>query len=207
MLKWMIKEGYGDVRTLSRRIKEMKNWLDAPELLEADADAEYAAVIDIDLNAIKEPIVACPNDPDDVKILSEVAGKKIDEVFIGSCMTGISHFRHAAEILNNKKNLPARLWMTPPTRIDAQQLKNDGLFSIFGTAGARLETPGCSLCMGNQARVADGATVVSTSTRNFPNRLGDDTRVYLGSAQLAAICAIEGKIPTLKEYQRYITEK
>ncbi len=204
MLKWMIAEGYGDVRTITRRIEEMEAWLADPQLMEADADAEYAAVIDIDLNEIKEPILACPNDPDDVKLLSEVAGHKIDEVFIGSCMTNIGHFRAAGNLLDKYKGqLPTRLWVSPPTKMDATQLSDEGYYSIFGKIGARMEMPGCSLCMGNQARVADGATVVSTSTRNFPNRLGNNANVYLSSAELAAVAAIEGKLPTVAEYMKY----
>jgi aconitate hydratase 2/2-methylisocitrate dehydratase len=172
--------------------------------MEADQDAEYAAVIDIDLNEIKEPILACPNDPDDVKLLSEVAGHKIDEVFIGSCMTNIGHFRAAGNLLDKYKGqLPTRLWVSPPTKMDATQLSDEGYYSIFGKIGARMEMPGCSLCMGNQARVADGATVVSTSTRNFPNRLGNNANVYLSSAELAAVAAIEGKLPTVAEYMKY----
>ncbi len=204
ILNGLIDARYGDVDTICRRIDEMKRWLKNPKLIKRDLDAVYAAEIEVNLSDIKEPIVACPNDPDDVRRLSDVAGTSIDEVFIGSCMTGISHFQQAAQILDGKKNLPVRLWMTPPTRIDAQHLKNDGLYSVFGTAGARLETPGCSLCMGNQARVADGTTVISTSTRNFPNRMGDNTNVYLGSAQLASICAIMGKIPTVDEYMGFV---
>ena len=204
MLKWMIAEGYGDVRTITRRIEEMEAWLAAPQLMEADEDAEYAAVIDINLNDIKEPIVACPNDPDDVKLLSEVAGEKIDEVFIGSCMTNIGHFRAAGKLLQNfAGTLPTRLWVSPPTKMDASQLSDEGYYSIFGKVGARTEMPGCSLCMGNQARVADKSTVVSTSTRNFPNRLGNGANVYLSSAELAAVAAIEGKLPTVEEYMKY----
>ena len=204
MLKWMIAEGYGDVRTITRRIDEMEAWLAEPKLMEADADAEYAAIIEVDLNEVKEPIVACPNDPDDVKLLSEVAGQKIDEVFIGSCMTNIGHFRAAGNLLANfNGQLPTRLWVAPPTKMDARQLSDEGYYSIFGKVGARTEMPGCSLCMGNQARVADKATVVSTSTRNFPNRLGNGANVYLGSAELAAVAAIEGKLPTVDEYMKY----
>ena len=204
MLKWMIAEGYGDVRTITRRIEEMEAWLTDPQLMEADKDAEYAAIIDIDLNEIKEPIVACPNDPDDVKLLSEVAGEKIDEVFIGSCMTNIGHFRAAGNLLANYNGqLPTRLWVSPPTKMDASQLSDEGYYSIFGRVGARTEMPGCSLCMGNQARVADNTTVVSTSTRNFPNRLGNNANVYLSSAELAAVAAIEGKLPTVEEYMTY----
>ncbi len=204
VLKGLVADGYGDADTIRQRVMKMEQWLKNPELMKRDPDAVYAAEIEVNLSDIREPILACPNDPDDVRLLSDIAGTPIDEVFIGSCMTGISHFRQAAEILENKKNLPARLWMTPPTRIDAQHLKNDGMFSIFGATGARLETPGCSLCMGNQARVMNGTTVISTSTRNFPNRMGDNTSVYLGSAQLASICAILGKIPTIEEYMGFI---
>ncbi len=205
LLKWMIANGYEDKRTLSRRIEAMEKWLENPELLEADADAEYAAVIEIDLNEIKEPIVACPNDPDDVKLLSEVAGEKIDEVFIGSCMTNIGHFRAAGKVLDAFGGaVPTRMWIAPPTKMDEHQLTEEGYYSIFGKAGARTEMPGCSLCMGNQARVADGAVVMSTSTRNFPNRLGKDAMVYLGSAELAAVCAQLGKIPSVAEYQESV---
>jgi len=203
-MKWMIAEGYEDRQTLERRIKAMQDWIAKPALLSADADAEYAAVIEIDLAEVKEPILACPNDPDDVKPLSAVAGDKIDEVFIGSCMTNIGHFRAAAQVLDGQVDLPTRLWVAPPTKMDEFILKEEGYFSILGRAGARLETPGCSLCMGNQAQVRKGATAVSTSTRNFPNRLGIDTRVYLGSAELAAICALMGKIPTVAEYMAQV---
>ena len=200
LLKWMIANGYEDSRTLERRVANMQHWLEDPELLEADADAEYAAVIDIDLNQIKEPIVACPNDPDDVKILSDVAGDTIDEVFIGSCMTNIGHYRAAGQVLDGVSSIPTKLWICPPTRMDEHQLVEEGYYSIFGKAGARTEMPGCSLCMGNQARVKAGATVMSTSTRNFPNRLGDGANVYLGSAELSVVCAILGRIPTNEEY-------
>ncbi|GAB3384514.1 bifunctional aconitate hydratase 2/2-methylisocitrate dehydratase [Lysobacter fragariae] len=200
LLKWMIAEGYADPRSLSRRIKAMEGWLANPQLLEGDADAEYAAVIDIDLNEIVEPIVACPNDPDDVKTLSDVAGAVIDEVFIGSCMTNIGHFRAAAKLLEGKRDIPTRLWVAPPTKMDASELTKEGHYGTFGTAGARMEMPGCSLCMGNQAQAREGATVFSTSTRNFPNRLGRNTNVYLGSAELAAICSRLGRIPTREEY-------
>ncbi len=201
LLKWMIGNGYEDKRTLSRRIEAMEAWLANPELLEADKDAEYAAIIEIDLADIKEPIVACPNDPDDVKLLSAVAGAKIDEVFIGSCMTNIGHYRAAGKVLEAfGKPVPTRLWIAPPTKMDAHQLTEEGYYSIYGRVGARTEMPGCSLCMGNQARVADGSTVMSTSTRNFPNRLGKDANVYLGSAELAAVCAQLGKMPTVAEY-------
>ncbi|MBI5610245.1 MAG: bifunctional aconitate hydratase 2/2-methylisocitrate dehydratase, partial [Deltaproteobacteria bacterium] len=200
LLNWMIEQGYQDARSLRRRIDKMKAWLADPQLLAPDADAEYAAVIEIDLADINEPIVACPNDPDDVKFLSEVAGDKIDEVFIGSCMTNIGHFRAAAKVLDNQSDLPTRLWIAPPTKMDQKQLMDEGVYSILGKTGARMETPGCSLCMGNQAQVRKGSTAMSTSTRNFPNRLGIDTRVYLGSAELAAVCALLGKIPTREEY-------
>lgn len=200
MLKWMIATGYSDVRTIKRRIAAMEAWLADPKLLKADADAEYAAVIEIDLADIHEPIVACPNDPDDVKTLSEVAGSKIDEVFIGSCMTNIGHFRAASKLLENKRDIPVKLWMAPPTKMDAKQLTEEGHYGVLGSAGARMEMPGCSLCMGNQAQVKEGATVFSTSTRNFPNRLGKNSNVYLGSAELAAICSKLGRIPTKAEY-------
>lgn len=200
LLKWMIANGYQDARTLARRIKKMEAWLADPQLLEPDADAEYAAVIEIDMDQIKEPIVCCPNDPDDAKTLSEVAGTKIDEVFIGSCMTNIGHFRAAAKLLEGKRDLPTRLWIAPPTKMDAAELTNEGVYGTFGTAGARMEIPGCSLCMGNQAQIREGSTAMSTSTRNFPNRLGRNTNVYLGSAELAAICARLGKIPSKEEY-------
>jgi len=200
LLKWMIAEGYADARSLARRIKAMEAWLANPQLLEGDADAEYAAVIDIDLDQIVEPIVACPNDPDDVKTLSDVAGAAIDEVFIGSCMTNIGHFRAAAKLLEGKRDIPTRLWVAPPTKMDASELTKEGHYGTFGTAGARMEMPGCSLCMGNQAQAREGATVFSTSTRNFPNRLGRNTNVYLGSAELAAICSRLGRIPTREEY-------
>ena len=200
MLKWMIATGYGDVRSINRRIAAMEAWLANPQLLKADADAEYAAVIEIDLADIHEPIVACPNDPDDVKTLSEVAGAKIDEVFIGSCMTNIGHFRAASKLLENKRDIPVKLWMAPPTKMDARQLSEEGHYGVLGAAGARMEMPGCSLCMGNQAQVKEGATVFSTSTRNFPNRLGKNSNVYLGSAELAAICSKLGRIPTKAEY-------
>ncbi|MGH1470256.1 MAG: bifunctional aconitate hydratase 2/2-methylisocitrate dehydratase [Cellvibrionaceae bacterium] len=204
MLRWMIEQGYGDVRTLERRAQKMEEWIANPELMEADADAEYAEIIEIDLNEIKEPIVACPNDPDDVKVLSDVAGEKIDEVFIGSCMTNIGHFRAAGKLLESTDDeLSTRLWICPPTKMDEHQLMEEGYFSIFGRKGARTEMPGCSLCMGNQARVEANSTVVSTSTRNFPNRLGDGANVYLGSAELAAVAAVLGKLPTPAEYMEY----
>ncbi len=200
MLKWMIANGYQDARTIARRIEAMEAWLANPQLLEPDPDADYAAVIEIDLNEITEPLVACPNDPDDIKPLSEVAGTPIDEVFIGSCMTNIGHFRAASRLLEGKRDIPVRLWMAPPTKMDAQQLTEEGHYGVFGVAGARMEMPGCSLCMGNQAQVREGATVMSTSTRNFPNRLGKNTNVFLGSAELAAICSRLGRIPTVEEY-------
>ncbi|EFT4027363.1 bifunctional aconitate hydratase 2/2-methylisocitrate dehydratase [Salmonella enterica] len=207
LLKWMIAEGYGDRRTLERRIQGMEKWLADPQLLEADADAEYAAVIDIDLADIQEPILCAPNDPDDARLLSDVQGEKIDEVFIGSCMTNIGHFRAAGKLLDNHKGqLPTRLWVAPPTRMDAAQLTEEGYYSVFGKSGARIEIPGCSLCMGNQARVADGATVVSTSTRNFPNRLGTGANVFLASAELAAVAALIGKLPTPEEYQTFVAQ-
>ncbi len=206
LLKWMIDEGYGDARTISRRIENMQAWLENPELLEADADAEYAAVIEIDLNEVKEPLLACPNDPDDVKPLSEVAGTHIDEVFIGSCMTNIGHYRAAGKLLQKTNSIPTRLWIVPPTKMDEYQLMEEGYYNIYAVAGARTEVPGCSLCMGNQARVAAGSTVVSTSTRNFPNRLGDGANVYLASAELSAITAILGKLPTVDEYMKYMEE-
>ncbi|QWC91053.1 bifunctional aconitate hydratase 2/2-methylisocitrate dehydratase [Cupriavidus metallidurans] len=200
LLKWMIAEGYQDPRSLQRRIKAMEAWLADPKLLEPDTDAEYAAVIEIDLADVHEPIVACPNDPDDVKTLSDVAGAKIDEVFIGSCMTNIGHFRAASKLLEGKRDIPVKLWVAPPTKMDQKQLTEEGHYGVFGTAGARTEMPGCSLCMGNQAQVREGATVMSTSTRNFPNRLGKNTNVYLGSAELAAICSRLGRIPNKEEY-------
>ena len=200
MLKWMIATGYDDVRTINRRIVAMEAWLANPVLLKGDADADYAAVIDIDLADIHEPIVACPNDPDDVKTLADVAGSKIDEVFIGSCMTNIGHFRAASKLLENKRDIPVKLWVAPPTKMDAHQLSEEGHYGVLGSAGARMEMPGCSLCMGNQAQVKEGATVFSTSTRNFPNRLGKNSNVYLGSAELAAICSKLGRIPTKAEY-------
>lgn len=207
LLKWMISEGYGDRRTLERRVEGMEKWLADPQLLEGDADAEYAAVIDIDLAEIKEPILCAPNDPDDARLLSDVQGAKIDEVFIGSCMTNIGHFRAAGKLLDSHKGqLPTRLWVAPPTKMDAAQLTEEGYYSVFGKSGARIEIPGCSLCMGNQARVADGATVVSTSTRNFPNRLGTGANVYLASAELAAVASLLGKLPTPDEYQQFMTQ-
>ena len=207
LLENMIENGYQDARTLQRRIDAMKAWLAKPELLEPDADADYAYVLEIDLNEIKEPLVACPNDPDDIKPLSAVAGDKVDEVFIGSCMTNIGHYRAASKVLEDAGMIPARLWVAPPTRMDEAQLREEGAYGIFGRAGARMEMPGCSLCMGNQARVADKATVFSTSTRNFDNRMGKDARCYLGSAELAAVCARLGRIPTVEEYQALVKDK
>jgi len=205
LLRWMISQGYGDPRTLERRAVAMEEWIANPELLEADADAEYKEIIEIDLNEIKEPLLACPNDPDDVKPLSEVQGTKIDEVFIGSCMLNIGNFRAAGKVLEQVEGaIPTRLWIAPPTKMDQHQLTEEGYYSIYGKAGARTEMPGCSLCMGNQARVEPNSTVVSTSTRNFPNRLGDGANVYLASAELAAVCSILGKIPNMKEYMGYM---
>lgn len=207
MLKWMISEGYGDRRTIERRIKAMEEWLANPELMEADADAEYAEVVEIDLDQIKEPILCAPNDPDDARLLSDVTGENIDEVFIGSCMTNIGHFRAAGKLLDKYNGqLATRLWVAPPTKMDRDQLTEEGYYNIFGRSGARIEIPGCSLCMGNQARVGDNTTVVSTSTRNFPNRLGKGANVYLASAELAAVAAILGKLPTPAEYLEYARE-
>ncbi|MGD0960673.1 MAG: bifunctional aconitate hydratase 2/2-methylisocitrate dehydratase [Methylomonas sp.] len=203
LLKWMIAEGYGDARTLQRRIAAMQEWLAKPVLLEADADAEYAEIIDVDMNLITEPLLACPNDPDDIKPLSAVAGTKIDEVFIGSCMTNIGHFRAAGKLLETANSLPTKLWVAPPTKMDQNQLIEEGYYGVFGKTGARMEMPGCSLCMGNQARVTDGSVVVSTSTRNFPNRLGNGAQVYLASAELAAVCSLLGRIPEPDEYLQY----
>ena len=207
LMQNMIDDGYADARTLQRRIAAMQAWLAQPELLQPDADAEYAHIIEIDLNEIKEPLLACPNDPDDIKPLSQVQGDKVDEVFIGSCMTNIGHYRAAAKVLEGAGALPTRLWIAPPTRMDESQLRDEGVYSVFGVAGARTEVPGCSLCMGNQARVADKATVFSTSTRNFDNRMGKDARVYLGSAELAAVCATLGRIPTMAEYLETVGNK
>ncbi len=204
LMKWMIAEGYQDKRTLARRIKAMEDWIANGTLLAPDTDADYAAVIEIDLADVKEPILACPNDPDDVKVLSEVAGEKIDEVFIGSCMTNIGHFRAAGKVLEGKSDIPTRLWIAPPTKMDAMILNEEGYYAILGKAGARMEMPGCSLCMGNQAQIRKGSTAVSTSTRNFPNRLGLDTRVYLSSAELAAVTALMGRIPTMAEYMEQV---
>ncbi len=207
LLKWMIAEGYQDATALENRVKAMEAWLANPEMLEADADAEYAAVIEINLDELKEPILCVPNDPDDARLLSDVQGDKIDEVFIGSCMTNIGHFRAAGKLLNHfEGGLPTRLWLAPPTKMDAAQLAEEGYYNIYGRTGARTEMPGCSLCMGNQARVAKGSTVVSTSTRNFPNRLGEGARVYLASAELAAVASILGRLPSPEEYQRYVAD-
>ncbi len=204
LMKWMIAEGYQDARTLKRRINAMEDWIANGTLLKADANAQYAAVIEIDLAEVTEPILACPNDPDDVKILSEVAGAKIDEVFIGSCMTNIGHFRAAGKVLEGKSDIPTRLWIAPPTKMDALILTEEGYYGVLGKSGARMEMPGCSLCMGNQAQIRKGSTAISTSTRNFPNRLGIDTQVYLGSAELAAMCALAGRIVTVPEYMEQI---
>jgi len=200
LMKWMIANGYEDKRTLVRRIKAMESWISKPELLKADENADYAEIIEIDMSEIKEPILACPNDPDDVKFLSEVSGEKIDEVFIGSCMTNIGHFRAAGKVLEGKTDMPTRLWIAPPTKMDQMVLTEEGYYGILGRTGARMETPGCSLCMGNQAQIRKGSTAVSTSTRNFPNRLGIDTRVFLASAELASVAALLGRLPTPKEY-------
>jgi aconitate hydratase 2/2-methylisocitrate dehydratase len=205
LLRWMIDNGYQDARTLERRAQAMEQWLENPELMEPDADAEYHKVFEIDLNEITEPLLACPNDPDDIKPLSEVAGTGIDEVFIGSCMLNIGNFRAAAEVLKQiEPPLPTRLWIAPPTKMDEHQLTEEGIYNLFGVAGARTEMPGCSLCMGNQARVAPNSTVVSTSTRNFPNRLGQGANVFLASAELAAVSSALGKIPNMQEYMEYM---
>jgi len=207
MLRWMIDNGYEDRRTLERRARAMEAWLDNPVLMRADPDAEYAEVIEIDMSQIKEPLLACPNDPDDVKPLSEVAGNKVDEVFIGSCMTNIGHFRAAGKLLQAAGGvIPSRLWIAPPTKMDEQQLREEGYYNIYASSGARTEMPGCSLCMGNQARIAAGSTAVSTSTRNFPNRLGQGANVYLASAELAAVTAVMGKLPTVEEYMAFATK-
>mgnify|MGYP001495553301 FL=1 len=206
LLRWLISEGYEDEKTLERRAQAMESWLENPVLMEADDDAEYAAVLEIDLNEITEPLLACPNDPDDIKPLSEVAKTNIDEVFIGSCMTNIGHFRAAGKLLDKVTELPSRLWISPPTKMDKHQLTEEGYYEIFEKAGVRLEMPGCSLCMGNQARVEAESTVVSTSTRNFPNRLGDGANVFLASAELAAISATLGYIPTIEEYNEFMSE-
>ncbi len=204
LLQWMIAQGYGDKRTLERRCDAMRAWLDNPKLLRADSDADYSASIDIDLAAISEPLLACPNDPDNIKPLSAVAGTPIDEVFIGSCMTNIGHYRAAGKVLEDVNDVPVRLWIVPPTRMDEHQLTEEGYYAIFGRAGARTEVPGCSLCMGNQARVKEGATVVSTSTRNFPNRMGKNANVYLASAELCAVAARLGRLPSVEEYQQAV---
>ncbi|TDB01802.1 bifunctional aconitate hydratase 2/2-methylisocitrate dehydratase [Halomonas marinisediminis] len=208
LLKWMIANGYGDRRTIERRIQGMEEWLANPSLMRADQDAEYAEIIEIDLDQLNEPVLCAPNDPDDARLLSEVAGEKIDEVFIGSCMTNIGHFRAAGKLLEKQPagSLKTRLWLAPPTKMDQHQLTEEGYYGIYGRAGARMEMPGCSLCMGNQARVAAKSTVVSTSTRNFPNRLGDGANVYLASAELAAVAAVEGRLPSVDEYRRYMSE-
>ncbi|WP_434458474.1 bifunctional aconitate hydratase 2/2-methylisocitrate dehydratase [Stutzerimonas urumqiensis] len=207
LLRWMIGEGYGDARTLERRAQAMEAWLANPELLTADTDAEYTEVIEIDLAEVTEPVLCAPNDPDDARLLSQVAGDKIDEVFIGSCMTNIGHFRAAGKLLDKVKGgIPTRLWLAPPTKMDAHQLTEEGYYGIYGKAGARMEMPGCSLCMGNQARVASNSTVVSTSTRNFPNRLGDGANVYLASAELASVASILGRLPTVEEYMQYAAD-
>jgi aconitate hydratase 2 / 2-methylisocitrate dehydratase len=207
LLKNMVARGYGDARTLLRRVVKMEQWLANPVLLEADPDAEYQETIEVDLNQIKEPIVAAPNDPDNIKLMSECAGDRIDEVFIGSCMTNIGHYRAAAKVLEGAGTVKVRLWICPPTRMDEKQLREEGMYGIFAAAGARTEMPGCSLCMGNQARVEDGVTVFSTSTRNFNNRMGKDAQVYLGSAELAAVCALLGRIPTVEEYMAVVENK
>jgi aconitate hydratase 2/2-methylisocitrate dehydratase len=207
LMKNMIARGYKDARTLLRRIAKMEEWLANPQLMSADRDAEYADILEVNLNEIKEPIVAAPNDPDNIKLMSECAGDKIDEVFIGSCMTNIGHYRAAAKILENAGHTKVRLWICPPTRMDESQLRAEGVYGVFAAAGARTEMPGCSLCMGNQARVEDNATVFSTSTRNFNNRMGKGARVYLGSAELAAVCALLGRIPTVEEYMSIVKEK
>ena len=206
LLRWMISEGYGDVRTLERRVRKMEDWIANPYLMEADADAEYAAIIEIDLADVMEPIVCCPNDPDDAKLLSEVSGDNVDEIFIGSCMTNIGHFRAAGKLLDEAGTVDSRFWICPPTRMDAHTLMEEGYYNIYGKVGARTEMPGCSLCMGNQARVLAGATVLSTSTRNFPNRLGDGANVYLTSAELASVGGILGRLPTVGEYMEYATK-
>ncbi|MDB9790257.1 bifunctional aconitate hydratase 2/2-methylisocitrate dehydratase, partial [Gammaproteobacteria bacterium] len=206
MLRWMIASGYGDAKTLERRAQAMEEWIENPELLVPDANAEYAEIIEIDLNEITEPLLACPNDPDDIKPLSEVANTEIQEVFIGSCMTNIGHFRAAGTLLQKHNGTKARLWVVPPTKMDEKQLMEEGIYNVFGVSGARTELPGCSLCMGNQARVLANSTVVSTSTRNFPNRLGDGANVFLASAELSAIASILGKLPTVEEYHRYMED-
>ena len=207
LLRNMIARGYSDARTLARRVHAMEAWLEKPQLMEADQDADYAEVIEINLDELTEPVLACPNDPDNVKLLSEVSGESIQEVFIGSCMTNIGHYRAAAKVLEGSGTNKARLWVCPPTRMDEDTLKAEGYYATFEAAGSRMEMPGCSLCMGNQARVDDNTTVFSTSTRNFNNRLGKGAQVYLGSAELAAVCALLGKIPTPEEYRSIAAEK
>ena len=206
MLRWMIASGYGDAKTLERRAQAMEEWVLNPQLLKPDQDAEYAEVIEIDLNEIKEPLLACPNDPDDIKPLSDVENTPIQEVFIGSCMTNIGHFRAASMLLKKYNQTNARLWVVPPTKMDEQQLIEEGEYQIFKDLGARTELPGCSLCMGNQARVLANSTVISTSTRNFPNRMGDGANVFLASAELSAISSILGKIPSVEEYHQYMND-
>jgi aconitate hydratase 2 / 2-methylisocitrate dehydratase len=207
LLKNMVARGYGDARTILRRVKKMEAWLANPSLLQADPDAEYADIIEVDLDQITAPIVAAPNDPDNIKLMSECAGDPVHEVFIGSCMTNIGHYRAAAKVLEGAGVAKAKLWIAPPTRMDEQTLREEGYYGVFAAAGSRMEMPGCSLCMGNQARVADGVTVFSTSTRNFNNRMGKGAQVYLGSAELAAVCALLGKIPTVEEYMAIVTKK
>jgi len=207
LLKNMVARGYGDARTILRRVRKMEEWLANPVLMSADADAEYAEIIEVDLDRITEPLVAAPNDPDNIKLMSECGGDPVHEVFIGSCMTNIGHYRAAAKVMEGAGPAKARLWIAPPTRMDEQKLREEGYYGIFAAAGARMEMPGCSLCMGNQARVADGVTVFSTSTRNFNNRMGKGAQVYLGSAELAAVCALLGKIPTVEEYMSIVTKK
>jgi aconitate hydratase 2/2-methylisocitrate dehydratase len=206
MLRWMIASGYGDAKTLERRAQAMEEWIENPELLQPDENAEYAEIIEIDLNEITEPLLACPNDPDDIKPLSEVANTEIQEVFIGSCMTNIGHFRAAGTLLQKYNGTKARLWVVPPTKMDEKQLMEEGIYNVFGVSGARTELPGCSLCMGNQARVLANSTVVSTSTRNFPNRLGDGADVFLASAELSAIASVKGRLPTVEEYHKYMDD-
>jgi aconitate hydratase 2/2-methylisocitrate dehydratase len=202
----MIASGYGDAKTLERRAQAMEEWIENPELLQPDENAEYAEIIEIDLNEITEPLLACPNDPDDIKPLSEVANTEIQEVFIGSCMTNIGHFRAAGTLLQKYNGTKARLWVVPPTKMDEKQLMEEGIYNVFGVSGARTELPGCSLCMGNQARVLANSTVVSTSTRNFPNRLGDGADVFLASAELSAIASVIGRLPTVEEYHKYMDD-
>jgi aconitate hydratase 2 / 2-methylisocitrate dehydratase len=207
LLKNMVARGYGDARTILRRVRKMEEWLADPHLMKADPDAEYAEIIEVDLDQITEPLVAAPNDPDNIKLMSECAGDPIQEVFIGSCMTNIGHYRAAAKVLEGETSVKVRLWIAPPTRMDEQHLREEGIYEIFQAAGARTEVPGCSLCMGNQARVDDGVTVFSTSTRNFNNRMGKGAQVYLGSAELAAVCALLGKMPTVEEYMAIVQKK